>query len=74
VIQLFLNGVWSPVFFGAKLLFPAFIIIVLLWVFVLKTIKAFAKINKTASYLLYPYLVWISFASILNLAVWFLNR
>jgi translocator protein len=73
-IQLLLNTIWSPVFFGAHNLLLAFVIIVALWIFILKTIKAFAKIDKTASYLLYPYLAWVSFASILNFAVWFLNR
>jgi tryptophan-rich sensory protein len=73
-IQLFLNGVWSPVFFGAKSLFGGLLIIITLWIFIRKTIIAFAKVNKKASYLLYPYIVWVSFASILNFSVWFLNR
>ncbi|KKS94796.1 MAG: Tryptophan-rich sensory protein [Microgenomates group bacterium GW2011_GWC1_43_13] len=73
-IQLLLNALWSPVFFGAKNLFLALIIIVLMWIFILKTILAFAKIDKTASYLLYPYIAWVSFATILNFSVWFLNR
>lgn len=73
-IQLLLNTIWSPVFFGAHALLLAFIIIVALWFYIVKTIKAFAKIDKLASYLLYPYLAWVSFASILNFSVWFLNR
>lgn len=73
-IQLILNAIWSPVFFGARNLFLAFIIIVVMWIFILKTIRAFAKIDKISSYLLYPYLAWVSFASILNFSVWFLNR
>lgn len=73
-IQLILNTVWSPVFFGAHSLLLAFIIILALWFYILKTIKAFAKIDKIASYLLYPYLAWVSFASILNFSVWLLNR
>lgn len=71
--QLFFNFIWSPIFFGAKNLAFAFIIIVLMWLFIIKTIVSFAKIDKTASYLLYPYIAWVSFASILNFAVWFLN-
>ncbi|MCX6705274.1 MAG: tryptophan-rich sensory protein, partial [Candidatus Woesebacteria bacterium] len=73
-VQLALNAIWSPVFFGAKNLFLALIVIVFMWVFILKTILAFGKINKTASYLLYPYIAWVSFATILNFSVWILNR
>ena len=73
-VQLFLNAIWSPVFFGAKSLFISLIIIGLMWLFILKTILTFGKINKTASYLLYPYIAWVSFASILNFSVWILNR
>lgn len=73
-IQLILNTIWSPVFFGAHNPFLAFIIIVGLWIYIVKTIRAFAKIDKFASYLLYPYLIWVSFASILNFSIWFLNR
>lgn len=74
VIQLILNGVWTPVFFGVHDILLALIIILVMWLFILKTILAFAKINKTASYLLYPYLAWVSFASLLNFSLWFLNR
>lgn len=73
-VQLILNFVWSPIFFGMKNLGLAFIVIVLMWMFILRTIQSFAKLNKKASYLLYPYIAWVSFASILNLSVWLLNR
>jgi tryptophan-rich sensory protein len=73
-VQLFLNAIWSPIFFGAKDLTLSLIVIILMWFFIFKTILAFRKVNKTASYLLYPYIAWVSFASILNFAVWFLNR
>lgn len=73
-IQLFLNGIWTPIFFGSKQLFFAFIVIVFMWVYILKTIRAFAKIDKLSSYLLYPYLAWVSFATLLNFSIWFLNR
>lgn len=72
-IQLVLNLSWSPVFFGAHNIFLALIIIIFMIVFILKTIKAFSKVDKTASYLLYPYLAWVSFATILNFSVWVLN-
>lgn len=73
-IQLFLNAVWSPVFFGAKNLILAFVVIVALLYFIFLTIKAFAKVDKVASYLLYPYIAWVGFATILNFSVWLLNR
>jgi len=52
----------------------AFAIIVAMWISILKTILSLAKIDKIASYLLYPYLAWVSFASILNFSVWILNK
>ncbi|OGG24866.1 TspO protein [Candidatus Gottesmanbacteria bacterium RIFCSPHIGHO2_12_FULL_40_13] len=73
-VQLALNAVWSIIFFGLKRPGLAFIEIIALWVAIILTIKAFQKISKTASYLLYPYLAWVSFASILNFAIWILNR
>lgn len=73
-VQLFLNAIWGPVFFGAKNIFLALMIIVVLWIYILKTILAFGKIDKTASYLLYPYLAWVSFASVLNFSIWLLNK
>jgi translocator protein len=74
VIQLVLNAAWSPIFFGAHNILLALLIIVIVWIYILKTIRLFAKINSTASYLLYPYLAWVSFATILNFSVWFLNK
>jgi tryptophan-rich sensory protein len=73
-IQLFLNAIWSPVFFGARNLGLAFVIIIAMAYSIFLTIKAFAKVDKVSSYLLYPYIAWVSFASILNFSVWFLNR
>lgn len=73
-IQLVLNLSWSPVFFGAKNILLALFIILVMLVFIAKTIGAFAKVDKTASYLLYPYLLWVSFATVLNFSVWILNK
>ncbi|MBP9716462.1 MAG: tryptophan-rich sensory protein [Candidatus Levybacteria bacterium] len=73
-IQLSLNTVWSIIFFGLKNPLFAFIIIILLWISIFQTIKSFKKVNKTASYILYPYLFWVSFASILNLSIVLLNK
>ncbi len=73
-VQLFLNAVWTPVFFGAKLLLPALVIICILCVFIMITITAFAKHSRVAAFLLFPYLLWVAFASVLNFSLWLLNR
>ena len=72
-MQLFLNFIWSIIFFGMKNPTLAFINIIALWIAIVLTIKAFSKINKLASQLLWPYLAWVSFASILNLMIVILN-
>ena len=73
-IQLFLNALWSILFFGLCNPLLAFIEILLLWLFILETIKVFKPIDSLASKLLYPYLAWVSFATILNASIWWLNR
>jgi tryptophan-rich sensory protein len=73
-IQLALNALWSPIFFGAKNLLLALIIIILMIVYIVKTIAAFNKVERKAGYLLYPYLLWVIFATFLNFSIWFLNR
>ncbi len=71
--QLGLNFLWSYVFFGLHLPFGGLIVIILLWAAIFQTIKRFSPISKYAAYLLYPYLAWVSFAAILNLAIVILN-
>lgn len=71
--QLFFNLVWSVVFFGLQSPLLAFIVILILWGLIYKTIQVSQKLNKTAAALLYPYLAWVSFAAILNLAIVILN-
>lgn len=73
-IQLILNTLWSIVFFGLKMPISAYIVIILLWLSIFLTIKTFLKVNKTAAYLLYPYLAWVSFASLLNISIALLNN
>lgn len=73
-VQLVLNAVWTPLFFGARLPLVAFIEILVLWVFILLTIIKFKPISRLAAYLLVPYFLWVSFASVLNGALWLLNR
>ena len=72
-IQLSLNILWSIIFFGLKSPFFAFIEIVILWVAILLTILKFSKISKTAAYLLIPYILWVSFAAVLNFSIWVIN-
>lgn len=73
-IQLLLNFLWSPVFFGLQWRLLAFFILVAMWVFIYLTIRAFSKIDETAGDLLLPYILWVTFAGYLNLGVYVLNR
>lgn len=73
-VQLFLNVIWSIIFFGMQNPALALVDIIVLWVAIVLTIKAFYPVSKTAAYLLVPYFLWVSFASILNYAIWILNR
>ena len=72
-VQLFLNFIWSPIFFGAQRFLLAFIVLVLLWLFTLGMILSFYKISKPAGLLQIPYLLWLTFAGYLNLAIYILN-
>lgn len=72
-IQLFLNLLWSILFFGLHSPILGLVCIILLLFSIAATIFSFHKISKNAAYLLIPYLLWVSFASILNAAVWMLN-
>ncbi len=71
-IQLFLNFCWSFLFFKFQLLGVAFIEIIFIWLSIVAMIYIFKKVNKTAAYLQIPYLLWVSFASVLNGAIWYL--
>ena len=72
-IQLFLNAIWSIIFFGLHSPGWALVDIVLLWLAIVWTMVVFYKISRPAAYLLVPYLLWVSFASYLNYAIWVLN-
>ncbi|HWS59558.1 MAG TPA: TspO/MBR family protein, partial [Flavobacterium sp.] len=74
IIQLALNALWSYLFFGLHNPLIAGIEIILLWLMIYETYLKFAKIDKLAGYLLLPYLAWVSFATILNWNIWWLNR
>lgn len=71
--QLVLNALWSWLFFGWNRGALAFADIILLWVLITATLVAFWRIRALAGWLLVPYLLWVSFASALNYAIWQLN-
>jgi len=73
VIQLMLNILWSIIFFGFHAPFYAFIEMIILWGAILITIFKFYNISPTAAYLLIPYILWVSFAAVLNFSLWHLN-
>ncbi len=73
VVQLALNALWSWLFFGWQRGGLAFADILLLLVLIVATVIAFWRIRPLAGALLVPYLMWVSFASALNYAVWQLN-
>ncbi len=72
-LQLFLNAIWSPVFFGLRSPFMGLLIITLLWISIILTMVNFYKISKRAAWLLVPYFLWVSFATVLNFSIWRLN-
>jgi tryptophan-rich sensory protein len=72
-IQLALNLLWSIIFFGLHSPLWAFVDIIALWLAILATIISFYSVSATASYLLIPYILWASFATILNWKIMVLN-
>ncbi len=72
-LQLALNVLWSIVFFGMHSPLAGLVVIALLWVSIAATIAVFSRVSKAAAWLLLPYLLWVSFASLLNYSVWVLN-
>ena len=73
LVQLVLNSLWSVVFFGSRSIGGGLIIIVLLWFLILITTLSFYKVSAISAYLLIPYLLWVTYASILNFSIWQLN-
>lgn len=71
--QLLLNVAWSFLFFGARSPGLGLIVIIAMWLAIALTIYAFAFHSRTASFLMVPYLMWVSFATALNAAIWQLN-
>lgn len=73
LFQLVLNGLWSWLFFAWNLGALSFLNIIVLWVFIVATLVSFWRVDKLAGALLIPYLLWVSFASLLNYTMWQLN-
>jgi translocator protein len=73
-VQLLFNGLWSIIFFGMRRVRLALADIVALWSTLLITIIQFFRIRKSAAWLLLPYFLWVTFATLLNTAIWWLNR
>ena len=74
LIQLTLNILWSFLFFYLKNPFAGFIEILILLIFIILTAWKFLGINKIASFLMIPYILWVGFAAILTFSIWTLNR
>ena len=69
-VQLLLNLLWSYLFFGRRSPLAGLVEIVMLWVAIVATIVAFAKVSRGAALLMVPYLLWVSFASFLTFEIW----
>jgi benzodiazapine receptor len=73
LVQLVLNALWSVVFFGLESPVWGVVVILVLWVAILATILLFSRISRAAALLLVPYILWVSFATALNISIWLLN-
>ncbi|MBI5044319.1 MAG: tryptophan-rich sensory protein [Candidatus Levybacteria bacterium] len=71
--QLMLNFLWTPAFFGLRSPLLGLITIIAMWIVIVVTMKKFYPLSKLAFYLLLPYLLWVTFATLLNAAILFLN-
>jgi len=74
LLQLAVNFFWSIIFFNMRAFLFAFIWILLLWILIIVMIKRFYEISPLAAYLQIPYLLWVTFAAYLILAIYILNR
>jgi translocator protein len=72
-VQLGLNALWSPAFFGAQSPLLGLVVIIPLWIAILACVIQFRKLSLWASGLMIPYLLWVSFALALNASIWWLN-
>ena len=74
LLQLILNAFWSLAFFGAESPLAGLVVIIALWAAIVAAIVLFAPLSPGAAVLLVPYILWVSFAAILNAAIYVLNR
>lgn len=72
-LQLLLNGLWTPIFFGLNMPLLGLVEIIALLIAIFITIRRAMKVSRTAGYLLFPYLVWVAFATYLNAGIVLLN-
>jgi len=73
ITQLAFNFMWTPIFFGCHRIFLALLDILLLVWSIVMTIFQFQQVDRVASYMLIPYLLWVTFATCLNASLWWLN-
>jgi tryptophan-rich sensory protein len=73
LVHLFVNAIWSIIFFGMRNIGLALVDILIMWFMIIVVMIMFYTVKKQASYLLLPYLMWVTFATVLNYAVWVLN-
>lgn len=73
-VQLLLNFAWSFAFFGANSPVAGLVVIIPLLIAIVATIAAFRPLDRIASLVLWPYLAWVGFATLLNASIWLLNR
>ena len=74
IVQLVLNVLWSAAFFGLRSPLAGLVVIIVLWAAILLTIIRFFGISRAAGALLIPYIAWVSYAAVLNGALYILNR
>lgn len=72
-INLFFNALWSPVFFGMRNIVAGYVLLSIIWITCIFMIDRFTKIDKISAYLVLPYFVWVSFATVLSFNIWLLN-
>lgn len=73
-VQLAFNAAWTPVFFGLESFFAALVVIVGVWASVLAMMVVYMRRDRLAGAMIVPLLLWVSFATALNAAIWWLNR
>lgn len=73
-VQLVLSALWTPLFFGLHRPDLALVCIVALWLSIIGTMRAFARVDAASSAMLTPYLLWVGFTAAVNATIWDLNR